>query len=83
MVVTSNTATTLTLNAAVKIPVNGVTRYVLTPNTIPGALRPARGPDAMSNRRATVRWMFSVIHQLYSGAVTTIPKALSPLHSVN
>jgi len=38
MVIASNTATTITLTTAVTIPTNGQTRYVITPNTIPGAL---------------------------------------------
>ena len=38
MLVVSNTANTLTFSAAVTTPANGVTRYVMTPNTIPGAI---------------------------------------------
>ena len=38
MLISSNTANKLTFAGPLTIPVNGVTRYVLTPNTIPGAL---------------------------------------------
>ena len=38
ILITSNTANTLTFVAAVTIPANGVTRYVITPNSCPGAL---------------------------------------------
>lgn len=38
MIVASNTANTLTFTNAITAPVNGTTRYVLTPNTIPGAI---------------------------------------------
>jgi hypothetical protein len=38
ILITSNTANTLTFVAAVTIPANGVTKYVLTPNSCPGAL---------------------------------------------
>ena len=52
MIVTSNTANTLTFSSAVTIPSNGVSRYVLTPNSVPGAL--AAGTATGAGQTTTV-----------------------------